>query len=179
MIILLFDSSKEQEIYTICSEDDLWEEHVVERNVTGGAFAYYRLGDIGFLKIYSSLQEGSFPYVELNKLSNIIQKFAISIQACLQHQKSMYNAELKIQAERSAIESSIKLNKTVAMLSHLTQHMQDAILVEDEYRKVVSINEQFIDYFKLDKRPDELEGLSCDVVCNGVKKNVVKIPINS
>lgn len=160
----------DREIYTVCPEDESWDEHVVERNIKGGAFGYYRLGDLGFLKIYSSLQEGPFSFIELNKLSNIIQKFSISIQACLQHQQSMYNAELKIQAERSAIESSAKLSKTVAMLSHLTQHMQDAIMVEDENRRIVSINERFVDYFKLGVRSDEMVGLNCELVCDGVKK---------
>lgn len=168
---IAFRQFREREIYTVCPEDENWDEHVVERNITGGAFAYYRLGDLGFLKIYSSMQEGPFDYTELNKLSNIIQKFTISIQACLQHQQSMYNAELKIQAERSAIESSAKLSKTVAMLSHLTQHMQDAIMVEDENRRIVSINERFVDYFDLGLRPADVVGLECGMICDGVKKS--------
>lgn len=168
---IAFKQFNDREIYTVSPEDDNWDAHVVERNISGGAFAYYRLGDLGFLKIYSSLQEGPFSYVEMNKLSNIIQKFAISIQACLQHQQSMYNAELKIQAERSAIESSAKLSKTVAMLSHLTQHMQGAILVEDEHRRIVSINERFVDFFQLGIRPEEMVGLECEHICDGVKKS--------
>ena len=167
----VFTQFNDDKFYSICSTDEGWEERIVENYINGGAFAYYRLGSFGFLKIYSSIQEGRFDNVQLYKLANIIQKFTVSIQACLYHQRSMYNAELKMEAERAALESSSKLDKTTARLSHIIKNIQDAILVEDEHHKVLYVNDKLIKYFNIGATSDSLLGGDSDYVCEQVKQS--------
>ncbi len=158
-------------VIKVTDKDPDWEDHFsAETNIRGGVLAYYRLEGIGFLKIYSSMTHTRTSMTMLNKLQNIIQKFTVSINACLYHQRSLYNAEKKLEAERSAKESATSLSRTTARLSHLIQNMQEAILVEDQDRKIVLINDQFINYFGLDTKPEDLIGTECSFVCTNVRK---------
>lgn len=60
---------------------------VAESGIDSGAFALYRLGEFGFLKLYSIGRNEPFPDIELSKLRHVIEQFAISVGGCLDHER--------------------------------------------------------------------------------------------
>ena len=85
---------KEKQMYSIGSSDKEWRDHIIEENVEGGRFFYYRLEDLGFLKLYSSTDDDLVNEIVLSNLHNIIKKFTVSMKACLLQQFSLGNSEL-------------------------------------------------------------------------------------
>ncbi len=81
-------------MYSISSSDKEWSDHIIEENVEGGRFFYYRLEDLGFLKLYSSTEDDLVNEIILSNLHNIIKKFTVSMKACLLQQFSLGNSEL-------------------------------------------------------------------------------------
>lgn len=54
-----------------------------------------------------------------------------------------------------------ELNSTTTRLTALIQNMQSGILLEDENRKIVLINQTFCDIFDIPVPPDQLKGADC------------------
>ena len=54
-----------------------------------GVVTFFKLHDLGFLVLYSSAKDRIWTQIEQRKLKNVIDKFAISIKACLFHEKSI------------------------------------------------------------------------------------------
>ncbi len=59
---------------------------------TKGDYAIFKLSDIGFMVIYSQ-KESRFSSIELNKLSSVIEKFGVSLKACLLYELSKKQIE--------------------------------------------------------------------------------------
>lgn len=165
----VLDLLENKEFVAIYSDDENFKDHILETSIKGGVIVYYKLDDLGYLKLYSSVQKKPLNVIVLNKLNNIIQKFTVSIKASLQHEHSLYNIAQRQKAEKNALKSSQRFNETSARLTHLIQNMQEAILVENEYRKIVVVNNQFLNYFKLDTTPESLIGADSSSICKKVK----------
>jgi signal transduction histidine kinase/CheY-like chemotaxis protein len=54
-----------------------------------GVITCYKLQNLGFLVLYSSVHDKIWNRIEQRKLKNVIDKFAVSIKACLFHEKSI------------------------------------------------------------------------------------------
>ncbi|WP_421919375.1 hybrid sensor histidine kinase/response regulator [Marinifilum sp.] len=53
-----------------------------------GIITFFKLQDLGFLVLYSSAKVKVWNQIEQRKLKNVINKFAVSVKACLFHEKS-------------------------------------------------------------------------------------------
>jgi len=73
--------------YSACSRDPDFEVLVTEAEIQRGAFAVFPLGDHGLLKLYSSTRDQAFTQVELSKLRHVVEKFAVSLAGCLDHDR--------------------------------------------------------------------------------------------
>jgi len=72
-------------IFSISHGQPGFDELVTETGIDRGTFAFYRLGEIGLLKLYSITRTEPFTELELNKLRNVIDKFTVSLEGCLDH----------------------------------------------------------------------------------------------
>ncbi|WP_406657055.1 PAS domain-containing sensor histidine kinase [Methanolobus sp. ZRKC2] len=102
----VFTLTKEKEPIVVGSSDDYFQEMVAEKNINDGTYYIFPLGDIGFLKLYSSLEKKTHDETILNKLINVISKFTVSIEACLYHERSVMEVE-----ERRRAESKLRISE--------------------------------------------------------------------
>ena len=77
--------TEDDAIFSLAAGQDGFDDIATEAGVDRGAYAIFRLGDLGLLKLYTSTRTEPFSSLELNKLRNVIDKFTISIAGCLDH----------------------------------------------------------------------------------------------
>jgi len=98
----------EQNSFQINSNDENFADYLFEQNIDKGTFLFYKLGDLGFLKLYDSKRQGfSKPYE--NKLLNIIAKFKVSVEACIYYDRSMFEKSERINSLKQVAYSESKL----------------------------------------------------------------------
>lgn len=78
---------EQHEAFSLSSTDAQFEAMSTEAELHKGTFAVFALNKIGFLKLHSSVRTQPFAPWELNKLQNVLAKFAVSLQGCLDHQR--------------------------------------------------------------------------------------------
>lgn len=76
---------EEHPIFSLTYGQPGFSELVTELGIDRGSFAVFRLGEIGLLKLYSISRTAPFSEIELNKLRNVVDKFTVSIEGCLDH----------------------------------------------------------------------------------------------
>ncbi len=81
--------------------------------------------------------------------------------------------EIKLlEIERLKTENELK--KTTSRLKSLVENLNNGILVEDENKIIVSINEAFCKIFNIQKSPSELIGLSSDTIISNIKSLIIE-----
>ena len=81
----LVQRAQEQAIFSLSHGQAGFDELVTELGIDRGSIAVFRLGEIGLLKLYSINRTEPFSSVELNKLRNVVDKFTVSLEGCLDH----------------------------------------------------------------------------------------------
>ncbi|WP_372932245.1 sensor histidine kinase [Mariniphaga sediminis] len=143
------------------SEESLFESLRLEKNIIKGTFVIYGLYDFGFIKLYNSKVEG-VAVSEVNKLKNLVQKFANAILACTYYQLVKEQAE-----ERKKLIDEQKL--TLLQLNILIDSMKAGILLEDGTRHIDHINQEFCEIFTIPVPADQLIGVDCSAAAEQSK----------
>ncbi len=107
--------------FTIDHADPGFQHCVQEKNIESGSYACFRLGAIGVLKLYSSGRAQGFTEVEIAQLAGVIEKFTVSLEGCLAHEKLAEETEQRRQVQA-------QLEQTNHRLSDLFENMYDALL---------------------------------------------------
>lgn len=102
----IFTLIKEKEPTTISFQNSLFHKVVAEKNINKGIYYIFPLGDLGFLKLYSAFEKETHEKIILNKLVNVISKFAVSIEACLYHERTLMEME-----ERKIAENKLRISE--------------------------------------------------------------------
>jgi len=102
----LMKELRKKDYYLISSKDRSFRDYIFERNVDKGLFLIFRLGDLGFLKLYTPFQNRQIQEVEINQLREVIKKFSVSIIGNLDHLRLQKEIE-----ERKRIELELKEHK--------------------------------------------------------------------
>lgn len=98
----LFCDVPSHNVSYINSEEEKFKNFIAEQKFTTGTCMIFPLKDFGVLKLYW-LKELEDPAFVANQLSNVISKFAFSIEACLLHKRSLWEMEEK----RKALEDKV------------------------------------------------------------------------
>lgn len=72
-------------------------------------------------------------------------------------------------------EREIELSKINARLNSLLENLNSAVLVEDEHRKIVLTNNQFLRFFKIQSSPHKMKGLNHSASTRTIK-HILKDP---
>ncbi|MEO0898388.1 MAG: ATP-binding protein [Bacteroidota bacterium] len=96
--ILLFDLGSED------IQELIWEKDIPE----SGTLCVFKLGELGFLKMYAFHHKESIRYQQWYKLSNVMEQFKQSIRACLSQEKLIKEIE-----ERRLIEKQLRESKEI------------------------------------------------------------------
>ena len=125
----MFNLWKESKPYDVISSQqnpDYFSEITVERRIQTGSFILINLRNWGLLKLYqSSTTTHLFSQQQLVKLRSVFTNFALSLEGCLAHDRSIHEIDTrkKIEAElRQAKEAAEAATKTksefLATMSH-------------------------------------------------------------
>ena len=110
------------------SEDPLFSETSAARRIGTGVVALFPLGNIGFLEIASARRTAPLPDHELNQLSAVIAKFAVSLEGYLAHEHQlMKETEERKRAERARFDSE-NLYQTIFESTGTAMFMLDSDL---------------------------------------------------
>ncbi len=123
----------------ICSEkDEDFEALIAEKNIKGGHYAVCALDDgLGFIKLYTS-REQNFTAVEINVLASIVKKLSVSINACLFHEKSILEAEERLNYQHSLREKDELYRLVVSSIN-------EGLVISDKEGRIIYANERMVE----------------------------------
>jgi signal transduction histidine kinase len=116
----MFSSILQNNVLILNSRDDKFKDYVVEDKFTNGTSMLFPLKDFGILELYW-VNEVKNPDIVANQLSKVISKFAFSIEACLLHNRALWEMEEKnreIEARIDAESSNRAKSEFLAIMSH-------------------------------------------------------------
>lgn len=116
----LFADVPLDDVFYISSNEENFKDFIAEQKFTTGTCIIVPLKDFGMLKLYW-MKELEDPAYVANQLSNVISKFAFSLEACLLHKRSLWEMEEKRKAlEDKFIAESLNRAKSefLANMSH-------------------------------------------------------------
>ena len=115
----LFAALEGKEVFSVASTEQRFQDFVTEKGTITGAYAIFKMGDLGVLKLKSMVGETPFPASEMNQLRNVVSKFTVSIQACLSHKKAIAEVEARKRAETVLKRRTHELGERVKELNCL------------------------------------------------------------
>ncbi|MEO1514060.1 MAG: PAS domain S-box protein [Bacteroidota bacterium] len=121
-------------LFIIRADDPHFEACQQEQSIGSGSYVIYRLGDLGFLKLYSH-KDQHFSPKEANQIYNVIKKFRLLLGGCLAHEQLKQEM-----AERSKIQQ--ELNASETKLRKIIDASLDGVITIDEAGIVTEWNDQ-------------------------------------
>lgn len=98
---------------SITSQDLHFNELLHEKKVGKGAYAVFRLGELGFLKLFASNRPTGFDEMEMAQLKQVVDKLKISLDGCFAHIQLKEETEHRLVAQRALEESENKLRRII------------------------------------------------------------------
>jgi signal transduction histidine kinase/CheY-like chemotaxis protein len=144
-----------------------------------GVVTFFKLQELGFMVLYSSSSSRVWNQIELRKLDNVIEKFSVSIKACLFHEKSIQDLitisktqkeleQAKVRAEesnelksaflsnisheiRTPINSILGFSNALSDTNNRIDQQQEFIsYISDNSKKLLKLINNLIDISKID-----------------------------
>ena len=135
--------------FSLSSADSDFSKIVTEKDITTGTFAVFALGEIGMLKIYSPTRTEPFDNRELGQLAKVIDKFAVSLEGSLAHQRSLREI-----AERKSAEEAVRQSEL--LLRSIIDATPDWIFIKDQEHRYRLANQGYAQ--ALHMKPEDFIG---------------------
>lgn len=98
---------------SISSDSPYFEALVHEKKVEKGSYAIFRLGDLGFLKLFATNRPEGFSDMEMAQLKQVVDKLKISLSGCFAHVQLKQETENRLIAQQALEESENKLRRII------------------------------------------------------------------
>ncbi len=121
--------------FSISSQDTRFADLVQEKKVEKGAYAIFKLGDLGFLKLFAHNRPEGFREMELAQLKQVVDKLKISLDGCFAHVQLKQETEKRLVAKKALEESENKLRRII-------DSSLDAVISADEDGMAIEWNAQ-------------------------------------
>ena len=99
--------------FSVSSKSPHFDEIIHEKKVGKGAYAIFRLGNLGFLKLFASNRPNGFPEIEMAQLKQVVDKLKISLTGCFAHLQLKTETKNRIYAQKALEESENKLRRII------------------------------------------------------------------
>ncbi|MBN8587344.1 MAG: PAS domain S-box protein [Rhodothermia bacterium] len=131
---ILVTRTQESAFWSISSEDPAFQEMITEDiHYPEGAFAVFRLENLGFLKLYDAKRRLPFYTRELNQLAPLVAQFGESVKRTLAHRTLLQEFE-----DRQR--STQRLKESETRKSAILESALDAIVTIDESARILEFN---------------------------------------
>ena len=122
----IFKLLKGKDHISVTSSEKEFSKIAIEKNLNTGTFAFFALGDIGILQLYSATMDKPFDSIELNQLKNVISKFTISIEGSLSHLRVKREIEVRKRAEEEIIKlsSAVKQSPSIVVITDIEGNIE-------------------------------------------------------
>ena len=114
-----------------------FQKCIQELTIERGAYVFYRLGDIGFLKLHTNTPQ-YFHATEINQLVNVVNKFALFLNGCIAHQREKKETAERLKIQDALFQSEEKYRTVVHSLS-------EGIIITDLDGRVTFVNERMLE----------------------------------
>ena len=123
--------------FVIVEDSDVLFKDINNKNETGiGQYILYKVGDVGFMKMYvPTKNNSSLNHTKLAQLQSVIDKFAVSVKACVAYEKSILETQRRKQVQ-DELEQSEEKYKTVI------DNIAEGLVITDLEDNLIFINEQ-------------------------------------
>lgn len=125
--------SKEN-IFTLNQTEDNFNKAIQERDVSTGNYAFFKLGTLGFLKIYRAGDSGAFLQSKLEQLKDVIDKFTISLETGLSY-KHLQEETL----QRRKVEEELKASEE--KYHSVVRNIGEGLIITDLEDNISFVNE--------------------------------------
>ncbi len=123
----------EHPFFQINQTDKKFHQVVQEEAIQGGSYTIFKLGKLGFLKLYSTEATDLFSPKELIQLSTVVDKFAVSLKGSLAHER-LVNETYKRQRAQE------ELNRSHTAYQSLFEEMYDSLITLDRFGNIINAN---------------------------------------
>ncbi|MCI4667223.1 MAG: ATP-binding protein [Bacteroidia bacterium] len=97
---------EKNEVYVVESSDPVFQDFYHNEGEAMGKLAFLKLGDVGFLKLYSFSKKDTLKHEQLYKLNKVLDQFTHSLRACMVH------GQLKKEIQdRKKVEKELRTSK--------------------------------------------------------------------
>lgn len=143
----LVQAINDQGYVSVHASDPSFDRLTTDRPISSGAIAAVYLSEEGFIELHDSSRRAPFDHRELRQFDDVFKKLCHTLRGGRAHQQ--LQSEI---AERKRAESR---------LFTLIQNLQDAILLENQDRELLFVNQAFCDMLSIPAPPEALIGLDC------------------
>ncbi len=130
----IYQLLKKSNYIKLDSDDVDFKEINTEKNIEEGCYTLFKLGNIGFLKLYRSKNINTD---NDKKLEQIIKKLTTSIEGSLFHAKSVHESKIRQQTE-------IQLREKNYLYKKLVEGLDEGMVIVDKHFKISYANPQFL-----------------------------------
>ena len=124
----------DQDYIIINDQQTAFIECIHEKNISSGYYICYRLGDFGYLKLYTSDAE-SFSENRAAQMVSLINRFAFQLKGCFAHELLMQETDARMTVQR-ALNNSEEKHRTVV------RNLSEGIVITDLKGEITFANEQ-------------------------------------
>ncbi|MEO1653804.1 MAG: PAS domain S-box protein, partial [Bacteroidota bacterium] len=159
--------TKDQKFVIFRDHQKEFKEVITERNITSGTIAIINLGELGFLKLYTSSRKSVLTKKDLSKLYKVINSFAVSLRMCL------YNQRFK-----QEVFERVKTEQHYQIL--FFQNPNPMLIYSLNSKKILSVNQALVQSYgyskkellnmKISQLRDPASNLEVDKRLNDIKK---------
>ncbi|MEI6411156.1 MAG: hypothetical protein WCR52_17340, partial [Bacteroidota bacterium] len=106
-------------------QDAHYADVLHETKVGKGAYAIFKMGDLGFLKLFAANRPHGFSQIEMEQLKQVVDKLSTSLSGCFAHIQLKKETEHRQIAQQALSESENRLRRII-------DSSQDAVVTSDE-----------------------------------------------
>lgn len=137
----------EQSFFATTDQEKIFPDLIQEKQISKGVYLIYRLGDIGFVKLYANNRTNGVPQMELEQLQGVMDKFKVSLEACLAFERYQQEAAQRLEAQQQAELSNTRLRESELKLRRIIDSSLDAVITIDEAGIITEWGRQTVNIF--------------------------------
>ena len=126
---------KNKPYFSIHHTNSNFEKVIQEAEVSQGAYAIFKLENIGFVKLLDTQATGDFDPVLMAQLYSLMQKFSISLNGCLAYEQAQEESIQRHKIQQVLAEKEEQLSRVI-------DSSLDAVITIDDSGKVIQWSKQ-------------------------------------